>query len=82
MKAEVGVWMNAETERETETRGGKEHDRARGGGVRDCRLCLVVTVRPCIQPTVRLIGLQRVRWVEGEGGARGEWRGRGLECGE
>lgn len=34
-------------------------------------MCLIVTVRPYIQPPVRLIGLRRVRWVEGEGGA---WR--------
>lgn len=61
-----------ERERETETRGGKEsRKRDRGGGDWDCSLCLVVTARPYIQPPVRLIGLRRVRWVEGEGGV---WR--------
>lgn len=34
-------------------------------------MCLVVTARPYIQPPMRLIGLWRVRWAEGEGGA---WR--------
>lgn len=58
--------------RETETRGGKENRKIeREGGERDCSLCLVVTARPYIQPPLCLIGLRRVRWVEGEGGA---WR--------
>lgn len=42
-------------------------------------MCLVVTARPCIRPRTHLIGLPRVRWVEGEGGA---WRRREKEEGE
>lgn len=72
--------MQKEQERQT---AGKERGAAGGGGEWDCSLCLVVTARSCIQPLVHLIGLQRVRWVVGEGGASrrggGKWlSGRGV----
>lgn len=67
-----GCGIKAGRTRETETRGGKDSRNIdRGGGEWDCSLCLVVTVRPYIHSSMRLIGQRKVMWVEGEGGA---WR--------
>ena len=82
MKADAEGWARCrDNKRETETRGGNESRKRDRSGRREweCSLCLVVTTRLYIQPSGRLIGLRRVRWVEGEGGAstRTERRGRG-----